>query len=75
MILFFVLVPIIPEFLYDMRHPNATLSEHLEGAEHHLPKTTTTTMSPTTVGCTCGNGSNNAGPLEFILSTTTTSIG
>ncbi|KOC59145.1 Synaptic vesicular amine transporter [Habropoda laboriosa] len=26
-----VTVPIIPEFLYDIKHPNATLSQHLEG--------------------------------------------
>ncbi|XP_001608139.2 synaptic vesicular amine transporter isoform X1 [Nasonia vitripennis] len=67
-------VPIIPEFLYDMKHPNATLSERLEGAEHHPPKLTTTTVAPTTSGCSCPtNGSNNS-PLEFILSTSATSI-
>ncbi|EFN79390.1 synaptic vesicular amine transporter [Harpegnathos saltator] len=40
-------VPIIPEFLYDIKHPNATLDKDLEGS---APRQTTvaTTVSPTT---------------------------
>ncbi|XP_035740683.1 synaptic vesicular amine transporter-like [Vespa mandarinia] len=42
-------VPIIPEFLYDIKHPNATLSEHLDGnVNHRSGITTTTTTTPTT---------------------------
>ncbi|XP_046430516.1 synaptic vesicular amine transporter isoform X1 [Neodiprion fabricii] len=61
-------VPIIPEFLYDIRHPNATLSEHLEGATQHTTTTTTTTPFPAPK-CQCpNNGSNNA--LEFLVTST-----
>ena len=66
------LVPIIPEFLYDIRHPNATLSEHLEGSSHHttVSPTTTTTIIPTTtttgLKCFCMNSSSNHSHLEFI---------
>ncbi|XP_011497949.1 PREDICTED: synaptic vesicular amine transporter [Ceratosolen solmsi marchali] len=67
-------VPIIPEFLYDMKHPNSTLSEHLEGAEHHTSKMTTTTITPTAPGCSCASNASNNSPLEFILSTAVTSI-
>ncbi|XP_046828811.1 synaptic vesicular amine transporter isoform X1 [Vespa crabro] len=42
-------VPIIPEFLYDIKHPNATLSEHLDGnVNHRSGITTITTTTPTT---------------------------
>lgn len=47
----FCIVPIIPEFLYDIKHPNATLSEHLDGNVNHgsgITTTTTTTTTPTT---------------------------
>ncbi|XP_032672732.1 synaptic vesicular amine transporter [Odontomachus brunneus] len=40
-------VPIIPEFLYDIKHPNATLSEHLEGSASRRT-TVATAVSPTT---------------------------
>ncbi|XP_014213703.1 synaptic vesicular amine transporter [Copidosoma floridanum] len=64
-------VPIIPEFIYDMRHPNATLSQHLDEAVHHGP---TTTTPPTTPGCSCAPNNSNNSPLEFILSTPPTDI-
>ncbi|XP_014482132.1 PREDICTED: synaptic vesicular amine transporter isoform X2 [Dinoponera quadriceps] len=55
-------VPIMPEFLYDIKHPNATLSERLEGSGSHQtiitttasPTTTTTaTATSTTPKCPC----------------------
>ncbi|XP_023288096.1 synaptic vesicular amine transporter isoform X2 [Orussus abietinus] len=66
-------VPIIPEFLYDIRHPNATLSEHLENAAPRTTAaTTTTTTTTTTPRCPCAssNSSNNS-QIEFLGSFTT----
>ncbi|XP_058791139.1 synaptic vesicular amine transporter [Phymastichus coffea] len=65
-------VPIIPEFLYDMRHPNATLSEHLEGSKHQ-PLTTQTLTATTTAlpGCHCPSNNSNSKALELIVSTAT----
>ncbi|XP_076759185.1 vesicular monoamine transporter [Xylocopa sonorina] len=39
-------VPIIPEFLYDIKHPNATLSQQLENDGSH--RTTIAAVQPTT---------------------------
>lgn len=64
-------VPIIPEFLYDIKHPNATLSEHLEGRASH--QTTVVTTPPTTKTppkCTCAPNISVASPLEFLHVTT-----
>ncbi|XP_066595559.1 synaptic vesicular amine transporter [Prorops nasuta] len=62
-------VPIIPEFLYDIKHPNATLSEHLEGAAHRGVSTMSslllTSKSPLTT-----NASGNSN-LEFLHATIT----
>lgn len=66
---FFFTVPIIPEFLYDLKHPNATLSEHLDEAGHHAKKITTT-IAPAPVNCPCAQNSSN---LEFLP--TSSSIG
>ncbi|XP_015610366.1 synaptic vesicular amine transporter [Cephus cinctus] len=68
-------VPIIPGFIYDMKHPNATLSEHLEMAvEKTTPimNTTTTTMATTTPKCSCGLNASNNSQLEFLTSAGTT---
>ncbi|XP_014225298.1 synaptic vesicular amine transporter [Trichogramma pretiosum] len=63
-------VPIIPEFLYDMKHPNATLNNFMEGAKH-----TTTTVAPTSPTCSCPQqGHSNHSALEFIQSATAASI-
>ncbi|KAH0945013.1 hypothetical protein HN011_005027 [Eciton burchellii] len=61
-------VPIIPEFLYDIKHPNATLSEHLEGGASHrvattVPPTTTTTTTPR---CPCAPNASVASQVEFL---------
>ncbi|XP_011166113.1 synaptic vesicular amine transporter [Solenopsis invicta] len=67
-------VPIIPEFLYDIKHPNATLSEHLEGGAHHQTTVVTTTSSatttPATSKCTCAPNTSVASSLEFLHATT-----
>ncbi|KAK0161182.1 hypothetical protein PV327_009680 [Microctonus hyperodae] len=61
-------VPIMPEFLYDIRHPNATLSEHLDGPHYDTQPLTTTTI-PTTTKCTCPQiNSSKSGDLEFLHS-------
>ncbi|XP_034940472.1 synaptic vesicular amine transporter-like [Chelonus insularis] len=67
-------VPIIPEFLYDIKHPNATLSEHLEGGHHVTNPTTmipiikTTPFTPAKCTCPSSNVSDNS-PLEFLQAT------
>lgn len=72
-------VPIIPEFLYDIKHPNATLSEHLEGSAPRrttvvttaLPTTTTTEMAmSTTPKCPCAP--NISVPTGLVLRQPTT---
>ncbi|KAF7382985.1 hypothetical protein HZH66_013387 [Vespula vulgaris] len=58
-------VPIIPEFLYDIKHPNATLSEHLEGNVNHrsgITTTTTTTAATTTITTTTTTTSSMSTP-------------
>ncbi|XP_033214612.1 synaptic vesicular amine transporter [Belonocnema kinseyi] len=74
-------VPIIPEFLYDIRHPNATLSEHLEGyhPQTTVSPTTTTTIMPTTTTtgrCLCNSNSSAAhtSHLEFLKPNPVSSI-
>ncbi|RLU20316.1 hypothetical protein DMN91_006924 [Ooceraea biroi] len=65
-------VPIIPEFLYDIKHPNATLSEHLEGSAARQ-STVTTTTSPTTTTtpiCPCAPNVSVASQVEFLRVTT-----
>lgn len=58
----------MPEFLYDIRHPNATLSEHLDGPHYDTQLLTTTTI-PTTTKCTCPQiNSSKSGNLEFLHS-------
>ncbi|XP_043465035.1 synaptic vesicular amine transporter isoform X2 [Leptopilina heterotoma] len=63
-------VPIIPEFLYDIKHPNSTLSQHLEGASPvtTVSLATTTLTTPTAnnllttasgIRCSCWNSSSN----------------
>ncbi|EFN70897.1 Synaptic vesicular amine transporter [Camponotus floridanus] len=66
-------VPIIPEFLYDIKHPNATLSEHLEGSGSRQttsttvsPTTTTTTIKTTTPKCPCAPNISAFPQLEFL---------
>ncbi|XP_011639903.1 synaptic vesicular amine transporter [Pogonomyrmex barbatus] len=64
-------VPIIPEFLYDIKHPNATLSDHLEGSASR--QTTIVTTSPTTTTtpkCSCAPNASVASSLEFLHVTT-----
>lgn len=54
MILLFILVPIIPEFLYDINHPDAPI----EGP----PRITTTTTTTSTLAmnpCPCEQNQNN----------------
>nr|XP_012146953.1 PREDICTED: synaptic vesicular amine transporter isoform X3 [Megachile rotundata] len=78
-------VPIIPEFLYDIKHPNATLSQHLEGDGRTtvgIAQTTGTTI--TTVSSASGrinmtkcediNGRLNESQVEFLHATTFPSI-
>ncbi|XP_043273073.1 synaptic vesicular amine transporter isoform X2 [Venturia canescens] len=65
-------VPIIPEFLYDIKHPNATLSEHLDGPSRlitTIPPLTTTTLA-STGKCVCPQNLTNNGQLEFLHSST-----
>ncbi|CAL1679705.1 unnamed protein product [Lasius platythorax] len=68
-------VPIIPEFLYDIKHPNATLSEHLEGSTSRQT-TISTTVSPTTTiktttpKCPCAPNISVLPQLEFLHVTT-----
>ncbi|XP_050462768.1 synaptic vesicular amine transporter isoform X2 [Cataglyphis hispanica] len=68
-------VPIIPEFLYDIKHPNATLSEHLEGGASlqttisTVPPTTTT--KTTTPKCPCALNISVLPQLEFLTTPST----
>ncbi|KAL6423225.1 hypothetical protein ACFW04_010114 [Cataglyphis niger] len=68
-------VPIIPEFLYDIKHPNATLSEHLEGGASlqttisTVPPTTTT--KTTTPKCPCALNISALPQLEFLTTPST----
>lgn len=61
-------VPIIPEFLYDIRHPNATLSEHLDGPHHHTAPAVVVASIPTTpMKCSCPQiNATNTEQLEFL---------
>lgn len=67
-------VPIIPEFLYDIDHPNATLSMKLGSSITTTTTTTTTTQPPslTQAACNCPCLNNNSGQhqqqqqLEFL---------
>lgn len=66
-------VPIIPEFLYDIKHPNATLSEHLEGSASHQTTVATSTLPPattTTPKCSCAANVSVAPQVEFLRVTT-----
>ncbi|XP_076241375.1 vesicular monoamine transporter [Calliopsis andreniformis] len=72
-------VPIIPEFLYDIKHPNATLSQHLEQssparttAALSAIKTTTSTSASvaTTPICPCAPNRSNDPQLEFLYAST-----
>ncbi|XP_074114712.1 vesicular monoamine transporter [Cotesia typhae] len=67
-------VPIIPEFLYDIKHPNNTLSQHLDGPHYTTRPMTiasiiSTPIPPTKCTCPQVNASNN-GQLEFLQATT-----
>ncbi|XP_067205188.1 synaptic vesicular amine transporter isoform X2 [Linepithema humile] len=68
-------VPIIPEFLYDIKHPNATLSEHLEGSASHQTTAATTVLPTTTTTpkCPCAPNTSTVSQLEFLHSFTTSS--
>lgn len=73
-------VPIIPEFLYDIKHPNATLSQHLEQnnptrmtAALSTVKSTSASTSPsiaTTPICPCAPNRSNDPQLEFLYPST-----
>ncbi|XP_020293455.1 synaptic vesicular amine transporter [Pseudomyrmex gracilis] len=70
-------VPIIPEFLYDIKHPNATLSEHLEESNTFRRTTTTISITATTVPsktttskCICPPNISDSQQIEFIQETT-----
>ncbi|CAK9794602.1 Synaptic vesicular amine transporter [Anthophora plagiata] len=80
-------VPIIPEFLYDIKHPNSTLSQHLEGTGPRrttlasVEPTSTITITPSTAAapttttpkCPCATIRTNDSQLEFLYATTTLS--
>ncbi|XP_044003179.1 synaptic vesicular amine transporter isoform X2 [Aphidius gifuensis] len=71
-------VPIIPEFLYDIKHPNNTLSEHLDGPHHASTTPISTTLIPASLDnskcmCKCPQGNFTNGQLEFLMGTTSTS--
>ncbi|XP_076295030.1 vesicular monoamine transporter [Lasioglossum baleicum] len=70
-------VPIIPEFLYDIKHPNSTLSQHLEGEsghvrmQHAIKIATTASPSFTTMPrCPLPPDRSNNSQLEFLYATT-----
>ncbi|XP_060825023.1 synaptic vesicular amine transporter [Bombus pascuorum] len=78
-------VPIIPEFLYDIKHPNATLSQHLnEGGSRRTftgvqPTsgniiTSTSPSVTTTPKCPCAVTKSNDSQLEFLYVSTPSSI-
>ncbi|KZC11104.1 PREDICTED: synaptic vesicular amine transporter [Dufourea novaeangliae] len=76
-------VPIIPEFLYDIKHPNATLSQQFEGSGHaraaiasnyRIPNGIKATSpsaitSSTTPKCPCAVNRSNDSQLEFLYAT------
>ncbi|XP_043788912.1 synaptic vesicular amine transporter isoform X1 [Apis laboriosa] len=77
-------VPIIPEFLYDIKHPNATLSQHFEQsgratvtAVHPTSINIVTSTSPsvtTTPKCLCTSTTKtNDSQLEFLYPSTSPS--
>lgn len=78
-------VPIIPEFLYDIKHPNATLSQHLNeggsrrtftGVQPTSGNTITSTSSSvtTTPKCPCAVTKSNDSQLEFLYVSTPSSF-
>ncbi|XP_068977975.1 synaptic vesicular amine transporter isoform X1 [Bombus flavifrons] len=78
-------VPIIPEFLYDIKHPNATLSQHLnEGGSRRTFTgvqatsgnivTSTSSSVTTTPKCPCAVTKSNDSQLEFLYVSTPSSI-
>ncbi|XP_017889817.1 synaptic vesicular amine transporter [Ceratina calcarata] len=74
-------VPIIPEFLYDIRHPNATLSERVEGDVGSrrttlagVQLTTATNIVTTTPKCPCIPVKSNESQLEFLYPSTLPSM-
>lgn len=78
-------VPIIPEFLYDIKHPNATLSQHLnEGGSRRTftgvqPTsgnivTSTSSTVTTTPKCPCAVTKSNDSQLEFLYVSTPSNI-
>ncbi|XP_076164724.1 vesicular monoamine transporter [Ptiloglossa arizonensis] len=77
-------VPIIPEFLYDIKHPNSTLSQHLESSvsgrtaiPHQLTttiKTTTSTIGSLTTTPKCPCAPNRTNDLEFPYMSTLSTI-
>ncbi|KAG7200685.1 hypothetical protein KM043_001238 [Ampulex compressa] len=69
-------VPIIPEFLYDIKHPNATLNQHLDESAHRTTPMATTlpTTTTTTPKCPCAIGASNDTQTEFLYATTVESV-
>ncbi|XP_076678282.1 vesicular monoamine transporter [Andrena cerasifolii] len=73
-------VPIIPEFLYDIKHPNATLSQHFEQSNSDRRPAPLTTIKPTTTSssatvattpiCPCAPNRSNDPQLEFLYAST-----
>lgn len=77
-------MPIIPEFLYDIKHPNATLSQRFEQAGPRpvitLPAiqptsaidgaVATSSQTTTTPKCPCASTKLNDSQLEFLYSAT-----
>ncbi|KAG6800761.1 synaptic vesicular amine transporter isoform X3 [Apis mellifera caucasica] len=77
-------VPIIPEFLYDIKHPNATLSQHFE----QNGRATVTTVHPTSINivtstspsvtttpkCLCTSAKTNESQLEFLYPSTPSTV-
>ncbi|XP_076651658.1 vesicular monoamine transporter [Halictus rubicundus] len=72
-------VPIIPEFLYDIKHPNSTLSQHLEGESGHgnhrvvanaIKIATTSPSFVTMPKCPNAPNKSNDSQLEFLYATT-----
>ncbi|XP_057340591.1 synaptic vesicular amine transporter [Microplitis mediator] len=70
-------VPIIPEFLYDIKHPNNTLSQHLDGPHYTTRPMTIASIISTPIPptkCTCPQlNASNSGQLEFLQLVTSTS--
>lgn len=77
MIYYYFTVPIIPEFLYDIKHPNNTLSEHLDGPHHLSTTQISTPVIPASLDnskciCKCPQGNFTNGQLEHLMGTTST---